>query len=1309
MNPRERRRLLGDPRREAVDALDGYVFQIWHSLLAWLQLREGELLYLEGAEDADILRPGAAAAATIQIRRAHGSITLNSLRAVTAINHFWEHTTRNPEISITYRYLSTESISAERPPIDGLSRPGLVAWRDAQAENAALCEADVVAISDHLVANDNISEDLKSFLRAADPREIHERLIQRIIWETESAESSDIRSLVERTVGELGRERGFSGPQSLLAISRLLLRTLEVATNRDEKFRWLDRGELLDVFEQATTVPEGLFSEIPPLPPRFYHRASLYEEIEATLNSGNILLLVGSSGVGKTSTAVDYASRTNEPWARLDMRGLAPSEVTHLLRVALRTMPRECVNILIDDLPVDGDVRLYAWELSRFIDTVVTAGARVILTAYNELPRILSSSLESHSPASISVPMFTEADVAALLNQVGAGDGLSERWSRIIEATTSGHPTLVDARVQSLEERGFPAPTAEDLIEQPQAARDALDQARSIIAATLTMPARTLLYRLSLATAHPLRRSQIVTLGAAAIPADPIIEHPGEVTDRLIGPWLEPFGNERWRVSPLAFRSGEMSHDAAWIRAANASMARALLTDSPVDLYDGAASIIHCVLGEDADTLIRVLESFLRSEDGFWEALLRYQPIFPALAINTPPLPIFRNPLVTTMFRAAQYRAAGAAEDAHAAGLIVDAFEQSIQEDDYHAPLRVMFYSVVCGFAAEPALTLLRRVLAWIAAVDRAAASTNAIALAMAESLRGSTDQGDVGGQAGLLLLSRIEALEEFNELCAALRDLAPAVVRRLFSLMESEPAMWRSVVYTLILDQRARANPNYATLAANLYEFHELCLSIGSRDLAIEALASSIRLSAEFAEDPQTADIGVERGLALFGNVARLRLAEAASAHAAGDRERAIDLFRSALSELEYHVGDLEPAFDRRAAAIDAGALGLFDVASELLEASTQYATIELAPVLSVGLMFDAAYAAWRAGNEDVALRFARSAGDAILAMDPARDEPGYRNLTRRIGHVITHIAQGQASMAPPETLPFVGYASELEPLEDEAVTPVELIGVLIAEFEARMGQSPEWFHRHEERLTGTAYPIGAMALHAGAQWAMRRGEVSAFLDYIIAMHAQGEAEMARRGRPALPPRTFIDLTGAALIGRIAEGGVDAEALEQLLRIARAHGLAELVFWLELAVQYFSDFNSALSALRGEDHDDSHQFLAAILLPSSEALRPPLLLRATEVWVLHLAHGGEVYPFAEVLLRSMRRVWRIAIANMRIHLTAPMRTVPILIAALENEEGSEWDRIAQILRCAADCVGVQLWSRTVEVLEERSLGTPGR
>ena len=41
--------LVNDPAREAAASMRGYWTQVWRSVLAWIDLGDGERLYLEGA------------------------------------------------------------------------------------------------------------------------------------------------------------------------------------------------------------------------------------------------------------------------------------------------------------------------------------------------------------------------------------------------------------------------------------------------------------------------------------------------------------------------------------------------------------------------------------------------------------------------------------------------------------------------------------------------------------------------------------------------------------------------------------------------------------------------------------------------------------------------------------------------------------------------------------------------------------------------------------------------------------------------------------------------------------------------------------------------------------------------------------------------------------------------------------------------------------------------------------------------------------------------------------------------------------
>src|SRR5215217_5426179 len=94
-------------KRQALPPLRGYDYQIWQSLNRWLSLGASEVLFLEVAEDLDVLRAGEAETVQVKETRRSGTVTLNSRDIIEAIAHFWEHQKNNPGYTIRFRFLTT--------------------------------------------------------------------------------------------------------------------------------------------------------------------------------------------------------------------------------------------------------------------------------------------------------------------------------------------------------------------------------------------------------------------------------------------------------------------------------------------------------------------------------------------------------------------------------------------------------------------------------------------------------------------------------------------------------------------------------------------------------------------------------------------------------------------------------------------------------------------------------------------------------------------------------------------------------------------------------------------------------------------------------------------------------------------------------------------------------------------------------------------------------------------------------------------------------------------------------------------------
>lgn len=118
--------LAGDPSRSAHDSLGGYDYQVWHSVRTWLEMSEHDHLYLEGAEDFDLVaRDGAAAT---QVKRTSDKISLNTARAVDAIENFLTVREANADRRVSYRYLTTSLPAVEQGEPFGPGVPGIRVW-----------------------------------------------------------------------------------------------------------------------------------------------------------------------------------------------------------------------------------------------------------------------------------------------------------------------------------------------------------------------------------------------------------------------------------------------------------------------------------------------------------------------------------------------------------------------------------------------------------------------------------------------------------------------------------------------------------------------------------------------------------------------------------------------------------------------------------------------------------------------------------------------------------------------------------------------------------------------------------------------------------------------------------------------------------------------------------------------------------------------------------------------------------------------------------------------------------------------------
>ena len=163
-----------DPKRDATDSIRGYVYQAYQSVLAWMQLKENEILVLEGAEDFDVRCD--TSITTTQVKDVSRNLTLRSQDVVDTINNFWTHCDCNPDYKIILRFLTTAEAGQEQGSPFGSSQKGLEYWNGSD-----IAGTDIELLRTFLLTL-ALKPNLSSFVQEATVDELREKLFRRIKW-----------------------------------------------------------------------------------------------------------------------------------------------------------------------------------------------------------------------------------------------------------------------------------------------------------------------------------------------------------------------------------------------------------------------------------------------------------------------------------------------------------------------------------------------------------------------------------------------------------------------------------------------------------------------------------------------------------------------------------------------------------------------------------------------------------------------------------------------------------------------------------------------------------------------------------------------------------------------------------------------------------------------------------------------------------------------------------------------------------------------------------------------------------------------
>ncbi len=634
--------LAGDTARQAMDSMAGYDYQILRTVEAWLQLGVDGKIYIECAEDYDVMSPGGAVAN--QVKNSPANITLNSEDVREAIRNFWGLVERNTgRERIGMRFLTRGAIGREKK--SALGEPGILVWR-----KAAAGDDKATSLLREYLLDQGGTESFTNFLQTADAKRLREELLSRIEWVTDEPSAEVARLVVNRLAINMGRSATIPPGICEKAVPGLLDHCRQAAIKKEPELRSLTLADAQLVFERQTSVAVPIthalassmgmlmaassggaqtpiaFSavfdgELPELPVECMPRAQLVSYLKSELSIAGAVLVVGAEGEGK-STIANLVARTFVGAFWMDLRGgdeaISAAAIENAIVLTRSGKPVHC--LVLDDVPASQGVSDLLWgRLKILIDSCRRNAIPFVMTSKGVPADVVDPRFQAAGAPTVPVPRISESELISYLEFLGCSDTMSESWARITLAHTgSGHPKLVHLAALELRDRAWTAATTSEFVNAPKSVQEARAAARNHASKNVPLPDRELLFALALTTS-PFRRDVALQLASRLR-----IEEPGAAFDRLDGRWVERIGKTLYRATPLLSGQTAEIWAAEKVQKTHGLFFDAYIATRTITPPQAMTLILHALQSRDGRRLAGFLASLwmqIESTEGLLEAL----------------------------------------------------------------------------------------------------------------------------------------------------------------------------------------------------------------------------------------------------------------------------------------------------------------------------------------------------------------------------------------------------------------------------------------------------------------------------------------------------------------------------------------------------------------------------------------------------------------------------------------------------------------------------------------------------------------
>lgn len=1317
---------------------------MWRTIDQWISLAQDETLYLECAEDIDLV--AADGATTTQIKDTVANLSLASQDALDAIRHFWELKQRTPG-KVRFKYLTRAAIATEQGTLLDRRR-GIDVWMDAAKGNLASCELLrtflIHKFSDSLAFHDYLSTHSAKLLMI--------ELFQPFDWVMEEPDEEIIRRLIVRRLIRHGEEHRHPSTVSARVIDSLYRHCWDTAKKADPKARSLTIEDFQHLFDTETSVlvpqsklfdalspirtttnlirftgPTQFWTEgIPPLPTPVILRDSVVSAAHSALSPLCPLVLAGSSGKGKTTLAKLVALETSLDSFWIDLSGrekyFADSAFSALaLDVSNRSRP--CIIVIDDFLIATGSDQSMWTSLGMLQHACRRSGSHILITTKGVPRDCLDARLLSAGSTVQQIDDLSEAEVTQFLETLGCSTPLLPVWTRLIQAKTLGHPKLVHVFALELSDRGWPAPTSDILFGTPESISGQRAIERLNVSNRESGPSLDFLYYLTL-VALPFDRAFALHLGSRITG----LADPGTTLDRFLGLWIEPSYMSRFRItSLLAYQATEV-----WtpqrLKDAHGMIFDSFLAGHTINISLAFEVLAHGLSAQIPNRLVPFLTALLDTEESNLPRMAReLKPIVHfGSGVGTRAVPFDIG--ASLLFRLLQFKTASL-EYPEALPRIADewiwevedlAREDSRQTHEYYMLNRALWAKSL-ALSFETILPPLKIIEA-IILLDNC--KNSGIPLSIPASVVSESGSDDIVAHLFSFFGSRCRDIEYLDRLLDALMSVPDSIRSRMLSAAHfPHVRAFGFLIDTAWVGEFRKEAPDWEYVVSVLRKASTAAHHLASPHLGLHATKALSIVLDEHLGNREAAIVALDEGRILYGDHPIL-MGQLANLHFHHNEfATALALWNQSLSDkADRRLHGIRDPFAFRLAGMAAGKVGDFEQAAELFLLGSHFASEAGVTHTATALLYDAAYCFFKAKRFSKMCKAMRDGLPYLQeSPNPEGDPQGFA-LQKFAGHIvlwILHEVTGKSSESLAE--PALGCSSN--PSFDRSISQLppsrwELTAVNLVEMEHRLRFTPETMKAFGSILRDSQIPSTELRLAVvDIDEVFRQARftdlptvleaLGSSLARVRAQHRQHQdiqsafrGEIEDQDRVDILPGYYLlcALTAHVLSGGNADSLIQswAETFKQLPSLQSSGAIDTLLSAIAAATK------EAENILRDTHCDNYSRLAAAHVILISSPVTPALsaLAQVASIAWFSASHAQnalrEIIP---ILCASFARTWQYHLRQPAL-LLSPRLAVPTIESALTiTSDGPR--KLHDIVVAASIATRIRIPSEMLKWLQE--------